>query len=98
MLDALLHRASCNEAVQRLPWFKSLRHRDGQLWEIDLRDDLTFEYSLTFVSSQLQVSATSGCSTCSIIWNGLELMSRKSFPFDVSRPISLPRLDTNTSM
>src|SRR5271156_4261973 len=61
-------------------------NRDGKLWEIDLRDDLTFEYSLTFVSSQLQASATSGCSTCSIVWNGLELMSPKLFPFDVSRP------------
>jgi hypothetical protein len=61
-------------------------NRDGRLWEIDVRDDLTFEYCLTFVSSQLELSAQAGCPTCSIIWNGLELMNRKLCLFNSSLP------------
>jgi hypothetical protein len=60
--------------------------RDGKFWEILARDDLDFEYSLHFASSELEVSARSGCPSCAIVWNGLELMSRKLFLFDNSCP------------
>lgn len=61
-------------------------NRDGRTWKIDVRDDLTFEYCLAFVSSELELSAKSGCPTCLIIWNGLKLMNRKLSHLNSSTP------------
>jgi hypothetical protein len=55
-------------------------------WNVDVKDNLTIEYSLSFESSQLALAAEQGCAICSLIRNGLELMSRKLFLFDQLRP------------
>jgi hypothetical protein len=55
-------------------------------WQIDIKDDLTAEYSLAFVSSRLKNSGDSRCVICSIVLNGLELMNVKLLLFDTSRP------------
>ncbi|KAH8597733.1 heterokaryon incompatibility protein-domain-containing protein [Bisporella sp. PMI_857] len=59
---------------------------DGNRWHVDVRDDLTLEYSLEFESQQLKRSAESGCATCSVVLSGLQLMSRKSFIFEEWQP------------
>ena len=55
-------------------------------WQIEIKDDLTAEYSLAFVSSQLKNSVISQCVICSIVLNGLELMSSKLSLFDAEQP------------
>jgi hypothetical protein len=55
-------------------------------WQLGMKADLTAEYSLEFVSSQLRVSIESGCATCSIVLSGLELISRNLSLFDASKP------------
>jgi hypothetical protein len=57
----------------------------GNRWHVDVRDDLTLEYSLEFEFLQLKLSAQSGCPTCSIVLSGLQLMSRKLFIFEESQ-------------
>ncbi|KAH6677603.1 heterokaryon incompatibility protein-domain-containing protein [Halenospora varia] len=54
----------------------------GNRWQVGIRDDLRLEYSLEFDFQKLMQSAQSGCATCSIVLNGLQLMSRKLFILD----------------
>jgi hypothetical protein len=55
-------------------------------WKIEIKADLTPEYSLAFLSSQLMESVESGCTACSMVLRGLDLISRNLSLFDASRP------------
>lgn len=55
-------------------------------WRIDIKDDLTAEYSLAFDSSRLKDAVNSKCVICSIVLEGLELTGNKLSLFDALRP------------
>jgi hypothetical protein len=57
----------------------------AKVWQMEVREDLAFEYSLMFDLSKLEVSAKSDCPVCSVIQNGIELMSRELVHFDCKR-------------
>jgi hypothetical protein len=55
-------------------------------WKTRYRDDSAVEYLLRFDSKELQSSANSGCSVCSTVLSGLEIMDSKG-------PLSLGSTD-----
>jgi hypothetical protein len=55
-------------------------------WQMEIKADLTPEYSLRFQSSELIESAKSGCFNCSVVLNGLNLISRNLSLFDTAQP------------
>jgi hypothetical protein len=70
---------SCNVCLD-------LDHTSSARWHVAVKDNLTIDYSLEFEHSELALAATRGCPTCTIIRDGLELMSRKSFLFEDWKP------------
>ncbi|CAG8958602.1 hypothetical protein HYFRA_00009919 [Hymenoscyphus fraxineus] len=58
---------------------------ENDRWELVVRVDNTIEHSLEFESTQMSAAAESGCVTCSVILNGISLMSRNSSLFDTSQ-------------
>lgn len=55
-------------------------------WNLRARKDLTWEYTLEFSSSQLEQASRSGCRTCSIVLEGLQVITRESSILDMLQP------------
>ncbi|CAG8974773.1 hypothetical protein HYALB_00000385 [Hymenoscyphus albidus] len=58
---------------------------ENDRWELVVRADNTIEHSLDFESTQMSTAAESACVTCSILSNGISLMSCNSSLFDNSQ-------------